>query len=96
MTPSSIPPLLPKRLGPPLAMQLIAILVCALLAAQAVTLALTVLLPPSPAQRWNIAPRSTLTVTRAARPMCSATGIASAGSASCTRACNARWTWMAK
>ncbi|MCJ2180541.1 ATP-binding protein [Novosphingobium sp. 2580] len=47
-------PALPRRLGLPLAMQMIAILVCALLAAQLVTLALTVILPPSPAARWNM------------------------------------------
>lgn len=47
-------PSLPRRIGLPLAMQMIAILVCALLAAQAVTLALTVLLPPEPAARWNM------------------------------------------
>lgn len=35
-------------------MQMIAILVCALLAAQLVTLALTVLLPPSPTARWDM------------------------------------------
>lgn len=43
-----------RRIGLPLAMQMIAILVCALVAAQLVTLALTVLLPPSPAARWNL------------------------------------------
>jgi len=47
-------PSLPRRLGLPLAMQMIAILVCVLLAAQAVTLALTVLLPPRPTARWNM------------------------------------------
>ncbi|MFC0204572.1 ATP-binding protein [Novosphingobium soli] len=49
-----IPPPLPRRLGMPLAMQLIAVLVCVLLAAQLVTLALTVLLPPQPTARWNM------------------------------------------
>lgn len=38
----------------PLAMQMVAILVCALVAAQAVTLALTVILPPRPAERWDM------------------------------------------
>jgi signal transduction histidine kinase len=47
-------PRLPRRLGMPLAMQMVAILVCVLLAAQAVTLALTVLLPPRPTQRWDM------------------------------------------
>lgn len=47
-------PSLPRRLGMPLAMQMVAILVCVLLAAQAVTLALTVLLPPRPTARWNM------------------------------------------
>lgn len=47
-------PEIPRRLGMPLAMQMVAILVCALLAAQAVTLALTVILPPRPAERWNM------------------------------------------
>src|SRR3546814_11604519 len=47
-------PAIPPRLGLPLAVQMIAILVCALLAAQLVTLALTVILPPSPAARWNM------------------------------------------
>ncbi len=44
----------PRRLGLPLAMQMIAILVCALVAAQVVTLLLTVLLPPRPAARWDL------------------------------------------
>ncbi|MPS70292.1 MAG: HAMP domain-containing protein [Novosphingobium sp.] len=47
-------PRLSNRIGLPLAMQMIAILVCALIGAQLVTLALTVLLPPSPTARWNI------------------------------------------
>lgn len=50
-------PILPRfanRLGLPLAMQMIVILVCALIGAQLVTLALTVILPPSPTARWNI------------------------------------------
>ncbi|EIZ79001.1 integral membrane sensor signal transduction histidine kinase [Novosphingobium sp. Rr 2-17] len=47
-------PSLPSRFGLPLAMQLIAILVCALLAAQFVTLGLTVLLPPAAQPRWNM------------------------------------------
>lgn len=47
-------PILPRRLGMPLAMQMVAILVCVLVAAQVVTLALTVLLPPRPAARWNM------------------------------------------
>lgn len=38
----------------PLAMQMVAILVCALVAAQAVTLALTVILPPHPTERWDM------------------------------------------
>jgi signal transduction histidine kinase len=38
----------------PLAMQMVAILVCVLVAAQVVTLALTVLLPPRPTARWNM------------------------------------------
>lgn len=40
--------------GLPLALQMIAIPVGALVAAQVVTLALTVLLPPRPAARWNL------------------------------------------
>lgn len=44
----------PRAKGLPLALQMIAIPVCALIAAQLVTLALTVLLPPRPAARWNI------------------------------------------
>nr|WP_086492930.1 ATP-binding protein [Novosphingobium panipatense] len=48
------PPRLTNRLGLPLAMQMIVILVCALIGAQLVTLALTVILPPSPTARWNI------------------------------------------
>jgi len=48
------PPRLTNRLGMPLAIQMIAILVCALIGAQLVTLALTVVLPPSPAARWNM------------------------------------------
>lgn len=48
------PPRLANRIGLPLAAQMIAILVCALIGAQLVTLALTVVLPPSPAARWNI------------------------------------------
>lgn len=47
-------PDIPRRIGLPLAMQMIAVLVCALLAAQLVTLALTVLLPPSPTARWDM------------------------------------------
>ncbi len=47
-------PSFPRRLGMPLAMQMVAILVCVLVAAQVVTLALTVLLPPQPAARWNM------------------------------------------
>jgi len=49
-----IVPHLPRRFGMPLAMQMIAILVCVLLAAQLVTLALTVLLPPRPTARWDM------------------------------------------
>lgn len=49
-----IPPRFTHRLGMPLAMQMVAILVCALLAAQAVTLALTVILPPRPTERWDM------------------------------------------
>ncbi|TCU55986.1 signal transduction histidine kinase [Novosphingobium sp. PhB57] len=48
------PPRLTNRLGLPLAMQMIVILVCALIGAQLVTLGLTVILPPSPTARWNI------------------------------------------
>ncbi|MEE4453940.1 ATP-binding protein [Novosphingobium resinovorum] len=48
-------PQIPRRLGMPLAMQMVAILICALLAAQAVTLALTVILPPRPTERWDMA-----------------------------------------
>lgn len=47
-------PRLTNRIGLPLAIQMIAILVCALIGAQLVTLALTVILPPSPTARWNI------------------------------------------
>jgi signal transduction histidine kinase len=49
-----IVPHLPRRFGMPLAMQMIAILVCVLLAAQLVTLALTVMLPPRPTARWDM------------------------------------------
>ena len=42
------------RNGPPLAIQMIAILVCALITAQLVTLALTMVLPPTAAARWSI------------------------------------------
>jgi signal transduction histidine kinase len=45
---------LPSLGGPPLGWQLIAMLVCTLVAAQLVTLALTVLLPPRPPRQWNI------------------------------------------
>ncbi|SLK10670.1 ATP-binding protein [Novosphingobium mathurense] len=48
------PPSLPRRFGLPLAMQMIAIIVCALIGAQLVTLALTVILPPSPTARWDL------------------------------------------
>ncbi|KQM14727.1 ATP-binding protein [Novosphingobium sp. Leaf2] len=48
-------PVLPRRFGMPLAMQMVAILVCVLLAAQLVTLALTVILPPRPNARWDMA-----------------------------------------
>ncbi|MCJ2183764.1 two-component sensor histidine kinase, partial [Novosphingobium sp. 1949] len=44
----------PKRIGLPLALQMIVILVCALVAAQLVTLLLTMLLPPRPTARWDI------------------------------------------
>lgn len=47
-------PRLTNRIGLPLAIQMIAILVCALIGAQLVTLGLTVILPPSPTARWNI------------------------------------------
>jgi signal transduction histidine kinase len=47
-------PRLPRLAGPPLGWQLIAMLVCTLVAAQLVTLALTVLLPPRPPRQWNI------------------------------------------
>lgn len=60
------PPAIPRRIGLPLAMQMIAILVCALLAAQLVTLALTVLLPPSPTSRWNMDEVATALRSRAA------------------------------
>ncbi len=52
--PRPIMPRLTGRLGMPLAMQMIVILVCALIGAQLVTLGLTVVLPPSPTARWNI------------------------------------------
>lgn len=48
-------PSFPRRIGLPLAMQMIAILVCALIGAQLVTLALTVIFPPGPAARWEMA-----------------------------------------
>lgn len=48
------PPSFPRRFGLPLAMQMIAIIVCALIGAQLVTLALTVILPPSPTARWDL------------------------------------------
>ena len=47
-------PHLPRLAGPPLGWQLIAMLVCTLVAAQLVTLALTVLIPPRPPRQWNI------------------------------------------
>ncbi len=43
-----------KRIGLPLALQMIVILVCALVAAQLVTLLLTMLLPPRPTARWDM------------------------------------------
>ncbi|NMN06409.1 MULTISPECIES: ATP-binding protein [unclassified Novosphingobium] len=49
-----IAPAVRPRAGLPLGMQLMALLVCALVAAQAVTLGLTVLFPPSPQSRWSI------------------------------------------
>ena len=45
---------LPRARSLPLALQMIAIPVCALVAAQLVTLALTVLIPPRPTARWNL------------------------------------------
>lgn len=45
---------LPPVGGPPLGLQMIALLVCTLIAAQLVTLALTVLIPPQPDQRWDL------------------------------------------
>jgi two-component system, OmpR family, sensor kinase len=45
---------LPPVGGPPLGLQMIAMLVCTLVAAQLVTLALTVLLPPRPQQQWDL------------------------------------------
>ena len=50
--------------------------------------------PRWPARSSNTARRSRPGRTRAARPTSAATAIARwAGSASCTRACSARWTW---
>ncbi len=43
-----------RRLGLPLGLQLLGILVGALIVAQLVTLALTVFLPPAPVQRWDL------------------------------------------
>ncbi|MDE1916666.1 MAG: HAMP domain-containing protein [Sphingomonadales bacterium] len=40
--------------GPPLGLQMIAMLVCTLVAAQLVTLALTMLIPPRAEQRWDM------------------------------------------
>ncbi|RVU06426.1 HAMP domain-containing protein [Novosphingobium umbonatum] len=40
--------------GLPLGVQLMALLVCALVGAQAVTLGLTVLFPPEPSRQWNL------------------------------------------
>ncbi|MBT0668392.1 HAMP domain-containing protein [Novosphingobium profundi] len=48
-------PVSSKRIGLPLALQMIVILVCALVAAQLVTLMLTMLLPPRPTARWDMA-----------------------------------------
>lgn len=47
-------PLIRPRGGLPLGLQLMALLVCALVAAQAVTLGLTVLFPPLPQARWSL------------------------------------------
>ena len=47
-------PLIRPRAGLPLGLQLMALLVCALVAAQAVTLGLTVLFPPRPQARWSL------------------------------------------
>lgn len=59
-------PNLPRRFGMPLAMQMVAILVCVLLAAQLVTLALTVLLPPRPTARWDMDEVATALTSRTA------------------------------
>ncbi|HWU01165.1 MAG TPA: ATP-binding protein [Novosphingobium sp.] len=61
MTPLSLPSRLDPRnrgrlgAGLPLGMQMIALLVCALLTAQLVTLALTVLFPPEAPRQWDLA-----------------------------------------
>lgn len=47
-------PRLSRLDGPPLGWQLIAMLVCTLVAAQVVTLVLTVMFPPRPPEQWNI------------------------------------------
>ncbi len=47
-------PRFPPLAGPPLGWQMVAMLVCTLVAAQLVTLALTLLLPPHPPRQWNI------------------------------------------
>ncbi|WP_206240991.1 sensor histidine kinase [Novosphingobium terrae] len=47
-------PRFPPLAGPPLGWQLVAMLVCTLVAAQLVTLALTLLLPPHPPRQWNL------------------------------------------
>jgi signal transduction histidine kinase len=47
-------PRFPRLAGPPLGWQLVAMLVCTLVAAQLVTLALTLLLPPHPPRQWNL------------------------------------------
>lgn len=44
-----------RRLGLPLGLQLLGIVVGALIVAQLVTLALTLFLPPTPVQRWDLA-----------------------------------------
>lgn len=54
MTPPRPTDRIANVVGMPLAMQMIVIVVCALIGAQLVTLALTVLLPPGPATRWNM------------------------------------------
>ncbi|WP_068090298.1 sensor histidine kinase [Novosphingobium rosa] len=61
-------PRFPRLAGPPLGWQLVAMLVCTLVAAQLVTLALTLLLPPHPPRQWNLASVATALAGRGLDP----------------------------